>query len=676
MPLPDIQLDDRRFKDLYAEARRRIPAYTPEWTDHNDSDPGITLLQLFAWLEETIIWRLNRVPQKNFLKFLEMVGISLNPPAPAKAELTFKLSSKDLAEAVVIPQGTRVSLSESVDGQPVIFEIDDNLLAVGADLAAVQSYNGAQYQLQTEAARVAGASFYAFGSEPDAGAALYLGFDRAFPPGRQRITFHMTPPGGNPVAQGGSTKPADISPPVMAVWEYWAGTQARWQPVTVVSDETVALSRTGILTFEAPSNAQAAKYGALQKQDDPALYWLRLRIVELLGAGYEAPPQVEDVLLNTITATNAVTEVEEILGASDSRPNQVFYLAKKPVLPKDPDVPGIIAVNEGSGYEVWKEVKDFAGAGREDKVYTLNLTTGDVRFGDGEHGKIPRWLSGDASNSEAADIPNIKATRYRWGGGARGNAGAKKITSLETAVPFVESVTNYRASFGGQDEEPVDAAQTRGPMALRTQMRAVTPDDFAFLAQQTPGARIRRAQALPLHHPRYELARASAVTGAVTEVPIPGVVTVVVVPESPNPKPVPSAETLRLVAEWLDKHRLVTCELYVIGPTYRKVQVQARVIAAPSAAAGPLQQTLETKLLNYFHPLLGGNDGKGWKFGDTIYFSEVFRQILVTDGVLRIEAGGVKIFLDDEQQNSAQDIPLRADELVYSLKHTVIVSYS
>ena len=96
MPLPEIQLDDRSFEDIVRDARRRIPTYTPEWTDFNESDPGITLLQLFAWLSEMIIYRLNQVPDKNYLKFLDLVGITPNPPQPAKAELTFTLTSKDL----------------------------------------------------------------------------------------------------------------------------------------------------------------------------------------------------------------------------------------------------------------------------------------------------------------------------------------------------------------------------------------------------------------------------------------------------------------------------------------------------------------------------------------------------------------------------------------------------
>ena len=156
MAFPDIKLDDRTFEQLVAEAKRRIPGYTPEWTDLNDSDPGITLVQLFAWLSEMIIWRLNRVPEKNFVKFLELIGIEQEPPSAAKAELTFKLTQKNLPEAVIISQGTRVALAEQVDGKPVIFETDDNFYAVSAALSDVQSFDSARYEIVTEAFRVPG----------------------------------------------------------------------------------------------------------------------------------------------------------------------------------------------------------------------------------------------------------------------------------------------------------------------------------------------------------------------------------------------------------------------------------------------------------------------------------------------------------------------------------------
>src|SRR3954465_408969 len=104
MPLPTPNLDDRRFQDILDEARRLIPRYCPEWTDHNLSDPGITLIELFAWLTDQMLLRFNQVPRKNYVAFLELLGIRLQPPAPARTELTFYLSAA-LPEAYTIPAG-------------------------------------------------------------------------------------------------------------------------------------------------------------------------------------------------------------------------------------------------------------------------------------------------------------------------------------------------------------------------------------------------------------------------------------------------------------------------------------------------------------------------------------------------------------------------------------------
>src|SRR6266496_665990 len=118
MPLPNINLDDRTFTQLFQELRRRIPAYAPEWTDHNDSDPGITLMQMFAWLAEIVIYRLNRVPEKSYVKFLELMGIELHPPAAAQAELQFSLVKGE--KSAHVGAGTQVQLGAAGDGPPVI----------------------------------------------------------------------------------------------------------------------------------------------------------------------------------------------------------------------------------------------------------------------------------------------------------------------------------------------------------------------------------------------------------------------------------------------------------------------------------------------------------------------------------------------------------------------------
>jgi predicted phage baseplate assembly protein len=333
-----------------------------------------------------------------------------------------------------------------------------------------------------------------------------------------------------------------------------------------------------------------------------------------------------------------------------------------------------LQVNEGDGFKPWKGVRDFAGSKRDDRHFTLDLTTGLVRFGDGEQGRIPkRFVKPDEPDREFA---NIKAARYRWGGGARGNAGAGTITSLQSPVPFIESVTNPRPAVGGQDEESLAEAKLRAPEIIRSRSRAVTAGDFESLARQTPGARIRRAKALPLHHPEIEPMRPAGTPGATT-IPVPGVVTVLVVPEAlgDTRKPIPSEETLSLVGDWLNQHRLITTELYVAAPRYRRVKIEAAIKVLPQADSGQVEKALLNMLLAYFHPLTGGSEGGGWDFGGKIYFAETFRRILDTPGVALVESGSVKTYVDDEPGLICTDVVLAEDELVYSEEHTLNVTY-
>src|SRR4051812_42332265 len=88
MPLEAPNLDDRTFEDLLREAQLRIPRYVPEWTDFNDSDPGMTLVQLFAWFTELMLYRLNQVPQRNYVKSLRLLTLERRQAQPATVHVT------------------------------------------------------------------------------------------------------------------------------------------------------------------------------------------------------------------------------------------------------------------------------------------------------------------------------------------------------------------------------------------------------------------------------------------------------------------------------------------------------------------------------------------------------------------------------------------------------------
>ena len=127
MPLAAPILDDRHFQDIVDEAKKRIPYYIEEWTDHNVSDPGVTLIELFAWMTDTILYRLNQIPDLHYVKFMEMLGMRLQEPVPARAMVTFWLSAPQ-ETAVSIPAGTEVASTQTETHPSVIFTTDETFI--------------------------------------------------------------------------------------------------------------------------------------------------------------------------------------------------------------------------------------------------------------------------------------------------------------------------------------------------------------------------------------------------------------------------------------------------------------------------------------------------------------------------------------------------------------------
>jgi predicted phage baseplate assembly protein len=668
MPLQAPILDDRQYADIVAQAKTLIPRYAPEWTNFNDSDPGITLVQLFAWMTDIILYRLNQVPDLNYIKFLQLLGIELNPAQPAKAELTFTLARPDVPP-VIVPQGTQVAAA--ADGnQPIVFETDESLIAIGTQLVALQSYDGLGYLNLSGKNNTPKQWFYPFGQNPQPGSALVLGFSSQatspagpieFPSDQINLAVTLYSDGLTPPLALCSLP---VPPPATLAWEYWDGRQ--WEPISIDSDGTRAFTQNGHIFFPGPGSfIQAAPLGKITD----SLYWIRAR---LISASYEIPPQVAAILTNTISATQATTITDEVLGGSDGTPNQGFQLANAPVVVlatpiKVGNSDGTSAtitslrleVDEGLGFMVWQQVDDFFASKPDSPHFVLNRTIGQVTFGDGEHGRIP---AANLTNPTG----NIVARNYRFGGGSGGNVGGQTITQLQTFVPSVNSVTNYQAATGGTDEESLADAKHRAASALKSNDRAVTNEDFEYLATQAPCANVIRAKALPLFHPDFP-------TGQ-----IPGVVTVIVIPNSNAPNPTPNQTTLQAVCQYLNAHRLLTSEVYVVGPTYRKIKVQASLVVQPGSDLGTVKNAVVTALTNFFSPLTGGPDNTGWPFGGEIYYSDVYRIIIETPGVLRIQNNQLILFLDDQRQQFCRDIAINAGELLYNdpKGHDIQVAYS
>jgi predicted phage baseplate assembly protein len=662
MPLEAPTLDNLDYATLVSQAKTLIPRYAPEWTNFNESDPGITLVELFAWMTDILIYRLNQTPDLNYIKFLQLIGIELQPAAPAQVELTFAVSRPDTVSTIV-PLGTQVAAAGSGSGTPIVFETDQALIAIGAVLDAVQSFDGFSYSVLTSRNANPGQWFYPLGQNVKTGSALLLGFTSpvTFPADQINLAVSLYQDLlSRPVLQCGAT----IPPPATLVWEYWNG--SAWSAINLDSDGTRAFTQSGHILFPGPgNNIQLAQLGSVAG----ARYWIRARVQ---SAAYEMPPQIAAVRTNTISATQSVTFTDEVLGGSDGTPNQQFSVANTPVVALASPLAVInsdntrvtvtslrLEVDEGLGFLAWQQVDDFYSSDDTDMVFTFDRNTGVASFGDGEHGRIPIANPANATG-------NVVARWYRAGGSSSGNVGALTISQILTNTPAISSVLNYEAATGGTDEETVANARLRASLALQSRNRAVTGDDFVYLATQAPGANVARAFALPLYHPDFPGGQ------------VPGVITVIVVPDSEAPNPTPNQTTLKAVCAWLDQHRLLTSELYVTGPVYRKVRVSVQIVVAGGSDLATVKNAASAALNGLFDPLTGGTSGTGWPFGGQIYYSDVYRTIIGIDGVQRIQDNQLLIYLDGQLQTFCRDVAINPGELLYSdpQGHDIQVFYS
>ena len=652
MPLKDYfpVIDDRRYADIVSEARTRIPRYTSEWTDVNESDPGFTFVELFAWLTEMQLYRMSKVPALNYLKFLELVGIELEPARAARAEVTFPVQEGYSQPYIIVPARTQITTTEPDDQGPIVFELDRALTALTAKLDAVQVFDGFAFKDVSIENKESTTSFEAFGPQANVDSALFLGFqsDQDFP----SVTFTLTFWIPQTYKDLQSFHCLHNSRPVCVSsewgWEYWDGKE--WMPLNILKDETGKFTRSGYVAIKSPSKGHM-KRSPMGKITEEPRYWIRARLTK---SDYDQPPQLLSVRANTMSVTQAETIEAELIGGSNGRPNQVMTLASTPVLVNSL----VLEIDEGEGFLPWTEVGDFFSSGQEDTHFVLNRSTGEIRFGDGTNGRIP------VANPKRP--ANVLATIYRVGGGKRGNMAAGTITALPSSLEGIDSngILNLFASYGGTDEETIEQAKARAPQVLKSRDRAVTAEDFELLTLRS--ANIARAKALPGHHPDFP------------GVKVPGVVSVIVVPDVDSPAPIPSEGTLRTVCAYLNERRLLTTEVYVLPPSYREVQISAELIAKDDADLAEVKLMAEAAIIQYFHPLTGGEDsgpgkpGLGWPFGGDIYYSLVLSRLLV-GGVKRIET--LTIALDGVACPPCQDIPLESGMLLTNGEHDIQIRY-
>jgi len=606
--IPD--LDDREFEEIVAEARRRLPVHTDEWTDHNTHDSGIAILEMLTWLSESYTYQLNRVTDRHREKYLRLLGVERRPPRCASVRVGIDPPADSGGESI---DAGELLLADDGSGELKTFETVSEMTVTEATLEKIVTYAGGDVVNITAEAKADNARFLAFGDEPAPGDALYLGFDREpFADAEVvTITFDLYDEDlPDPTSHGEITE--TFEPSVELVWEYpteLEGQDNNWEAFPVVEDETNVFYEGGDVTLRKPAEWERLvtrdPVGILEQ--DPGLYWVRCRIER---SGYEFPPQLDTIRLNMLDLAHRETIEDELLTRSDKtlettyESNQEFFFDHAPVLDASIEVDG----------ERWQEVEDIDRSDSLDKHYVLDQMRGSITFGDGENGRKPPVRS------------HVVATEYTHGGGTKGNVSASTEwefhredgTLGSTPLPDV-SLTADDPGTGGADMETIEEAMDRFKRDFKRPYRAATLADYSYIATHTPGLRFGRAHATTVDR--------TAEDQTFREIEV------VVVPYSRQARPQPSDGFIQAVQNHLERTRLVTDVVTVSEPTYVDLDLDIVISALSGYSDAELTEAITERLLTYLHPIEGG----GWPFGSPLYISDVTDVIEELPGIRAVE---------------------------------------
>ena len=653
MALPVPKLDDRRFQDLVDDAKRLIARRSPAWTDHNVSDPGVTLIELFAHMTDQLIYRLNRVPDRQYVAFLDLLGVKLFPPTAAQAPVTFWLTAPQ-PDTVTIPAGTQAATVRTETEDAVIFETVADLAIVKSSLLRLWSQIDGRTWREHDEALAKKTRFLCFDETPKPGDALYVGLTDAVPSCAVTLRFICD-------IEGVGVDPD--WPPL--VWEAWDGDG--WAACELERDETGGINRDGDVVLHVPPSHVAS---IISKQ---RAGWLRARVADPAEGQprYSSSPSIGGLTAFTIGGSvgavhASLVDVDD-LGASEGVPGQRFDLRAQPVVPGDADPVLEVAVegDEGDEWVDWTLVEDFSDSGPDDLHFTLDAVAGQVALG-------PAVRLADGSFRHYGATPpkgaRLRLRGYRTGGGERGNVAVGAISVLRSSIPYVGKVANRRPAVGGVDGESLDNAKMRGPMLLRTRGRAVTTEDFEHLARS----------AAP------EVARVKAV--AAGDGADAGAVRVLVVPSAAAAdggrltfgQLVPSEGSLQRITDRLEETRVIGTRVVVEPPVYRGVTIVARLRSRPRANPTRLQAAALDALYAYLDPISGGPDGIGWPFGRPVTAGElnaVLQRLRGTELVEDLRIFGADPVTGQRGQQTTR-LELEPTALVFSYEHQVLVEAS
>ena len=682
MSLPVVNLDDRRFDDLAAEARERLRQALPELAGLAPGDPLYYLVDCFAHLTSEVVHRANLIPERQRQVFLNLMAVPQRAALPANGLVSLDLDGRATAPRLIPAETGLVAgkLPFVTEQEVLTLPLELRVMqkrAADADLAALaELYPGQDLRaVQTFAPQELIPGQDSLSTADAIDGVFYLALCvpvRLSRPGPlaevrkdllgQFLNIGLVP--SRQVPADAYTTPA----PRQLDWRIaWCRAQdsgrpdCRWLPLTVHSDETDGARSTGIvrlrlpdaeelLTPVLPTDPADAGLGdsppALPPDVKPEqlLCWLRLRIPD-------DHLELDHIAINAVRVSGQGVERDLVVGIGTGASGQRLRLGRSDIDPASLRV----EVEHRQAFQPWMQVPYFVASGPDAPVYRFDAGTGLIVFGDGIHGRRP------------AEGARVRVAELRYGGGSNGNLPAKSIKALAAPVAGVK-VRHELATSGGRDAETVSEAEQRIAAVLRHRNRAVTAGDFVDLTLSNPVAPVARAELLPGFHPGREFADVRD--------GVPGVVSVLVLPPATDNGryPKPTAGLLADVHGYLAQRMLVGTELFMLSPRFVTLGVTVAASPVDPDQALSVEQAVGKALRDHLWPLApGGLAGRGWQMGRAVEAAELYAAVARVEGVRAIHGIQLHVPVDGRWQGATDN---RVELARFDLPELVAVGVS
>jgi hypothetical protein len=668
-----VKLDDLTWNDMVLAIRRRIAANSDgKWTLHAAVDPGITLLELFAWLLEQRVYWMNQVPEALVRAALKLLGEEVRPAQSAATVLqfparAFRIVSASTAMRLVKRQP---SLIFSTDQALTLLPVERLGLSIGGRDRTADLDQGRTMRL-----------FPADGSAAEVNIVLWLKevvpttaspFD-ATPNTAFALLFDLrTSTTLQPQWLRQATH--DVAPPAPLTWWYRSGAKQSFAPFAQVQDGTGGLRRSGLVRLTLPSDWQPDG----PAQDGLIPYTLRIQVDK---ATFTAPPRVERIIPNVVIARHLYQTREHSLELTWlPLPGNHIDLGELPKDEAEKDCPPLAAgmnlqlLERSPGlpelppaWQEWTVVADLDFSGPGDRHVIVDRAQCLVRFGNGLTGRIPMLARLTAERAANGKV------QYFVGGGSGGNLGDNlcwesvidEALTARSAIDEVLTAHNVVPADGGKEPETIAEARERAASVLKQRSRAITREDYEALVLTTPGVAMKRAHVAVGFHPDHPCTK------------VPGAVTVFVVPDAPRETvdeawvesafvaaPVADPGALNAVGAQLETARLIASEVFVRNPRYRPVALTLTVEGDP-ADPMTMRERLKAHLQDFLDPLTGSDTRQGWPFGEPLRPSVLLRESQRALGDAgEVIAVAIKLLDTDAGAEECFDVSIGEHELV------------